>query len=204
MLPRIDSGYVKAVAAHCGADPDVVAQILQHSYRRRSLYHGVSMSSVMDDVRDDGLYPRKVEGDGPKETVWTFGRCLFSRDGISPDATEYSTLFHHAHNKDGISIVVSNPDEMGYYDIHPMELTPSDARIGQGDGIFVVREYLDCDYYALLHVGLPETKSVGDPVWSRRVGMAGEKMMMELLADFLRSGVSIDGYRKEVEIDTVH
>ena len=204
MPPTIDTDYAKAVAAHCGAHPGVVAEILQLSHEKKCLYHGISMSPALEDVRDSGIRPRITNDGVTSETVWTFGKCLFSRDGTSPESTPNSTFYHHAHNELGMSLAISNPSEMDMYDIFIQELSPPDAQPGYGDGTFVIREILPRDYYAFLHVGLPIRVYRGgsDPEWSRRVGIAGEAKMMELLVDYLR-GDFVMGKGKEITIENI-
>jgi hypothetical protein len=198
----IETDYARAVAEHCGAHPGVVAEILNLSRKNDCLYHGISMSTALDYARYHGLQTRATKDKLINETVWSFGKCLFSRDGSSPESTEYSTFFGHAHHKLGVSLAISTPYEMDFLNIAILERNPFHSRLGVDDGTFVIRQFLPRRYYSLLNVGLPVTIQGEDPARSRRVGMAGEAKMMELLAGFLRDGAEI-GITREARIDNI-
>ena len=191
MPPMIITDYAKAVAAHCGTHPGVVAEILQLSRENECVYHGISMSTALDDVRHDGIMPRRTSDAMIHETVWASGKCLYSSDGKSPESTRYSTFFHHAHNKLGMSLAVSPIDEIDRSFTHIYEESPPDARLGHDDGTFVIRDFLPRVFYTFLHVNLPVTIPGVYPERSRRIGIAGEAKMMDLLVDFLRGDIKM-------------
>lgn len=191
MPPMIITDYAKAVAGHCGTHPGVVAEILRLSRENECVYHGISMSTALDVVRIDGIMTRRTSDAMIHETVWASGKCLYSSDGESPESTRYSTFFHHAHNKLGVSLAVSTIDEIdrSCTDIH--EESPPNSRLGYDDATFVIRDFLPRERYSFLHVNLPVTIPGIYPERSRRVGIAGEAKMMDLLVDFLRGDIKM-------------